>query len=124
MRMVGMTSNWPRRRWTRVLLALVALGWLAAAALSLSTGQAHAAPFSGPQGDHDQYAMWEDIIDFAPSVTASDAGAFAQRVCGMLNNGNSEGYLVSSASTQYHLDPGDVRYIIHMAEWHYCPEWY
>jgi hypothetical protein len=120
-----MQANWHGRsaRHTRNLLALIAFGAMFVAAFWAAPG-AHASPFYGHSGDHDQYAMWEDVISFAPDVTAADAGGFAQRVCGMLNAGNTEGYLISSASTQFSVTPTVVRYIIHAAEFHYCPTYY
>jgi hypothetical protein len=133
MRRLGMKSNWaiPARR-VRITLYLIALGGLLVTAAALITsGRANAAPagdtsvaFSGYSGDRDQYSMWEDAQPFAPSVSATDAGGFGQRVCGLLNAGNSEGRLINVGATQFNVPVDAVRYLIHAAEWHYCPEFY
>jgi hypothetical protein len=108
----------------RNTVGLMGFGGLMVAAV-MTAGHAHAGgAFSGYAGDHDQYAMWEDVIDFAPNVSASTAGAFGQRMCFMLDSGTSEGKLINDGSTQYGVDPSAARYLIHAAEFHYCPSYY
>lgn len=116
--------------WTQILLTLIALGW-ALAALVATAGHANAAPvgdvssaFTGSAGDGDQYAMYSDVIDFAPTVTPSVASGFAQRICTMLRDGTSEGQIIYAGSSQFNVDPTAVRYLVHASEWHYCPEMY
>jgi hypothetical protein len=110
---------------TTALVFLIWLGLtLVCALFSAALAHANTGAFSGYAGDQDQYAMWEDVIDFAPTVSASTAGAFGQRMCLMLDSGTSEGKLINDGSTQYGVDPAAARYLIHAAEFHYCPSYY
>lgn len=89
-------------------------------------GSAQASPngaFSGPMGDHDAEAMWVDVQPFDPSATIPGAATFAQSLCEGLRSGMSEGSVIV-VGTHNGFSVSSARFLLHAAEWHYCPEYY
>lgn len=79
-------------------------------------------PWTGPMGDHSAPAYWVDISKFADG-TVDDARTLATSICTALDN-QSEGNLVATMTdgVQHKIDT--VTFIVHGAEWHFCPEYY
>jgi hypothetical protein len=99
---------------------------LAGAAAVSFAGVAHAdnGPFSGPQGDHDVSAYWVDVSSFGSGSMASAAG-LASAICLRLTQGASEGQLIAAlAQPPYPTPVPDATFIVHAAEWHFCPTYY
>ncbi|BBX44992.1 hypothetical protein GCM10009641_24160 [Mycobacterium cookii] len=106
---------------------------LAAASLAMATGimgagLASAGPngaFSGPEGDHDAAAMFVDINYSVKDLTIAQAGQLGADICTWLANGRSEGDIVAGeVSRGAAVSVSDAQYVVHAAEWHFCPDEY
>jgi hypothetical protein len=99
----------------------------AAVAVSLGAGVAHAdnGPFSGPMGDHDASAYWVDVSSVANGSLSSATG-LAYTICSKLADGFSEGRLIAviAQTPDTTTSVSDARYVVHAAEWHFCPTYY
>jgi hypothetical protein len=87
-------------------------------------GVAHAYPFSGPQGDQSAGAYWVDISSFDHKVTVKTAGEFGDVVCRGLTKGMSEGALIAKLADGDSSHVSDWTFVVHAAEWHFCPSYY
>lgn len=105
--------------------AVLAAGAAYAGMTLLGVGFAHAdnGPFSGPAGDHNAESMWVDVEPFDHSVTVAEAGKYAQTMCESLRSGMSEGQIIAIGA-QKGFTVGDATFLLHAAEWHFCPEYY
>jgi hypothetical protein len=81
------------------------------------------APWSGPMGDENAAAYRADIAREAGGSVA-DARALADTICSHLRGGITEDHLVADMAHDQLAKMGDVIYIVHGAEWHFCPEKY
>lgn len=112
----------------RKFLAAMALGAAAAAAALGLSGHAHAdtgnGVFSGPSGDHDANALWVDVAPFDNTLTVATANTFGNTVCAGLRKGYSEGQLIAMGAHGNSSSISSWTYVVHAAEWHYCPEYY
>ena len=91
-------------------------------------GVAHAdngnGAFSGPEGDRDAGAFWVDVDPVLSGWSVSKDRELANMVCSQLEAGESEGALTAEVAKG---DDGGIRgitYVIHAAEWHFCPDQY
>jgi hypothetical protein len=103
----------------------------AAAAVSLGTGvaQADSGLFSGSEGDRSGAAFTIDVADIVGGTvtaqTTTKAAEMANAVCSKLGAGVSEPQLIIAIAQPPNPMPvSDARYIIHAAEWHFCPTYY
>jgi hypothetical protein len=119
---------------TRKLIAggVLAAGLMVgAAALVVGAGVAHAAPvgehgpFSGPSGDQSGDAYWVDLqghTDMTGSM--AEATKLGRWICTSLRSGQSEGQLISSLASGDGTTVNGFTFVVHAAEWHFCPEKY
>jgi hypothetical protein len=93
--------------------------------LALSSGVAHADnyPFSGPMGDHDATAYWVDVSDMGIGSVAS-AARLANTICTSLEQGKSEGQIIAAGAGGNQSKVDNVTFMVHAAEWHFCPDYY
>jgi hypothetical protein len=108
---------------------LIATG-LATAAIVSASATAHAVPvgdtsstFSGPAGDQDASAYWVDVNGFVKG-SASDAANLGRTICSALESGQSEGKVIANAAQGNQSNVSDDEYVVHAAEWHFCPDRY
>ncbi|BBX23875.1 hypothetical protein MTER_32860 [Mycolicibacter terrae] len=80
-------------------------------------------PFSGPAGDGDASAFWVDVSPYARG-TISDAAQLGQTICGALQGGQSEGKVIAEATQGDQSEVLDAEFVVHAAEWHFCPQFY
>ena len=97
---------------------------LAVFAILANVPPAQAFPFSGPQGDDDDSAYYVDIEPFVNGATVAKAGTLGRGICARLSEGHSEGQLIAMMSQLPNGTVSDAKYIVHAAEWHYCPDYY
>ena len=57
------------------------------------------------------------------SYSASDAENFGQTMCQAMRMGHSESEIAASAA-QFNIQADDARYVLHGAEYHFCPSYY
>ena len=79
--------------------------------------------YSGPQGDEDASAFWVDVSGFL-NGTPAEAASLATDICGKLQNGTSEGQLIAAGAEDDQTQISKVKFVVHAAEWHYCPRYY
>jgi hypothetical protein len=74
-------------------------------------------------GDH---SVWAYQTDIAPEAhgTLDDARLLADTICSTLRSGTTEGHLIATMAHDDQYNVGDVTYVVHGAEWHFCPEKY
>lgn len=98
---------------------------LGSAALVVGAGLAHAdALWSGSMGDHNAYAMWEDIHPFATGEVV-DAEGLAETICGAIVSGReTEHQVLSDIMAAGNSDHETAQIIIRAAEYHYCSSMY
>jgi len=108
---------------------LIAAG-IAAAAIVSASATAHAVPvgdtsgtFSGPAGDQDASAYWVDVSGFVKG-SVSDAANLGHTICTALESGQSEGKVIADAAQGNQSNVGGDEYVVHAAEWHFCPDHY
>jgi hypothetical protein len=85
---------------------------------------AHASFFSGTEGDHDASAYWIDINTVNVTGTVDKARELGTFICSQLRRGRIESDIIASGSGG---DPSNIvqtRFVVHSAEWHFCPEYY
>lgn len=80
-------------------------------------------PWSGPLGDQNIVAFWNDIAREAHG-TVDDARLLADTICSHLRSGTPESHVIAEMAHEDQHNVGNVTYIIHAAEWHFCPEKY
>lgn len=90
---------------------------------------AHADPangaFSGPQGDRNAEAFWSDIVQyFSDGGSVADAAKLGPTLCYNLEQGAPEGEIAADVAHQDSNQLDAATYIVHAAEWHYCPDKY
>ncbi len=112
--------------------AALAVGSLAGigTANAVTIGDTTAA-FSGPAGDRDAGAFWVDVHPMLPGpkwTMAKDA-ELVRLMCSKLEGGWSEGHLIadianSDGTPTSQSDLSGITYVVHAAEWHYCPSYY
>jgi Protein of unknown function (DUF732) len=102
-------------------------GVVAAISLGAGVAQAHTdnGPFSGPQGDRDASAYWVDVNPFG-SGSVTSASRLANTICSKLADGFSEGRLIAviAQTPDTTTAVSDATFIVHAAEWHFCPTYY
>jgi hypothetical protein len=89
-------------------------------------------PFSGPAGDQSDSAYFTDVapVLLETNATATDdligkVGDFGKTVCDKLSQGFSEGELAAALAKPPNPTPLFLgQYVIHSAEWHFCPDRY
>ena len=117
----------------------IIIGGLAAAALALTTAGTAGAitagsttpAFSGPAGDHDSGAFWVDVhpeLNGSEWTMAKDT-QLAVLICRQLEGGVSEGHLVADVANSDGTPTSQsglngITYVVHAAEWHFCPSEY
>jgi hypothetical protein len=127
-------TNTNRHGKTRTVIDGVKVGFAAAGIIGAMTAAVLAAEpvahantngaFSGPEGDADGYAYLIDISPYLTGGSPADAAALGRQVCGQLADGVSEGRLIYAGSSNGKVSISDSRYIVHGAEWHFCPTYY
>lgn len=80
-------------------------------------------PFSGPAGDQSASALWVDVAQDAPG-TVAEAEHMAHTICDGLANGTTEGAMVAAVADGDASRISTTRFVIHAAEWHFCPAYY
>jgi hypothetical protein len=80
--------------------------------------------FSGPAGDRDAGAMWTDVHSFLPGWSQTKDATLATTICYRLATGSSEGKITAEVANGDSSEVNAIQYVIHAAEWHYCPEYY
>lgn len=82
-------------------------------------------PFSGPQGDHSRGAMWVDVQNQLPGWPVPKTETLAQAMCHrMMVDGLSEGELIAEIADGDSAGISGITFVVHAAEWHYCPTLY
>jgi len=101
------------------------------AGLVLGAGIAHAVPvgedgaFSGPSGDQSADAYWVDLSNGTNTTgSVADAANIGHYICHQLLNGSSEGEIISNMAGGDRSQVSDIRFVVHAAEWHFCPSEY
>lgn len=105
--------------------AIAAMGLAVAALAVMPTASADPSyPFSGTMGDHSAEAYRVDVSPYLGAGSIAAAGSLANLICGKLESGVSEGQLIASVASPPHplLPVDSATFLIHAAEWHFCPE--
>jgi hypothetical protein len=103
------------------------IGGLAAVAAVVgiaAAGPAHAYPFSGPEGDQDAGAYWVDVSSYLPGWTTAKDQQLAHMICTKFADGYSEGRLVAEVAADDSSSISGIAFVVHAAEWHFCPDYY
>jgi hypothetical protein len=79
--------------------------------------------FSGPAGDQDASAFWVDTSSFLKG-NVSQAASLGQTICSALESGESEGKVIANIANGNQANVSDDEFVVHAAEWHYCPDHY
>jgi hypothetical protein len=74
-------------------------------------------------GDYDGSAYANMFSVVGVSYSASDAENFGQTMCQAMRMGHSESEIAASAA-QFNIQADDARYVLHGAEYHFCPSYY
>ena len=77
----------------------------------------------GYMGDYDGSAYANMFSVVGVSYSASDAENFGQTMCQAMRMGHSESEIAASAA-QFNIQADDARYVLHGAEYHFCPSYY
>ncbi|WP_165608066.1 DUF732 domain-containing protein [Mycobacterium alsense] len=112
----------PKNAFAAAVLAAVLASLPSATASAVPVGDS--GPFSGPAGDQDASAFWVDVENELPGWSAGKDQQLAQLMCQKLDSGYSEGDLIAEIANGDGSSVGAIRYVVHAAEWHFCPQYY
>jgi hypothetical protein len=111
-------------RQSRSLIWLTVMPALAILAV-MGAGAAKATPtaFNGTLAGHDVKVCWCNIISVV-SWDYADAQNLANVTCGERAKGCGAVKIIRGVTPSLMIKPSDARFVIHAAEWHFCPVWY
>ena len=77
------------------------------------------------KGDQSAAAFWVDVQYFLPDAwSQAQDESMAQLLCSKLKGGESEGELIAEVAKGNASMISNITYVVHAAEWHFCPSSY